>query len=164
MTVDKYLDKIDDLLEEAWNLPLMGTKRMVDVNKIRDLIDEIRMNLPQEVKDAKAIVADREQIIRDARSEAEDITRRAETKARRLVAKEDILKEAQSKAAELLNDARSKAREIERASLDFSENTLKKSEDALLLALNGIKSTRLAFRQKSRSTGGAVKVKDEKQS
>ncbi len=162
MTVDKYLDKIDDILEEAWNLPLMGTKRMVDVNKIRDLIDEIRMSLPQEVKDAKAIVSDREQIIRDARAEAEDITRRAESKARQLVSQEEILKEAQKKAADLLNDSRTKSREIERAALDFSENTLKKSEDALLLALNGIKSTRLAFRQKSRAAGGAVKVKEDK--
>ncbi len=159
MTVDKYLDKIDDILEEAWNLPLMGTKRMVDVNKVRDLIDEIRMNLPQEVKDAKAIVADREQIIKDAKSESEDIIKRAEGKARQLISQEEVLKEAQNRSGVILSDSKTKSREIERAALDFTENALKKSEDSLLLALNEIKATRLAFRQQTRmGTKGAVKT------
>lgn len=163
MTVDKYLDKIDDILEESWNLPLMGTKRAVDVNKLRDLIDEIRMNLPQEVKDAKAIVADREQIIRDARAEAEDIIKRAESKARALISQEEVLKEAQNAASNMMTDSKTKSREMERAALDFSENALKKSEDALVLALNEIKSTRLAFRQQSRAQGNsAVKTENLK--
>ena len=151
MAIDKYLDKIDDMLEEAVGLPFTGGKRMVDIEKIRDLIDDIRMHLPQEIKDAKAIVNDREDIIKDARKEAEDIIKRAETKARGLVAEEEITKVAKAKATELLNETYMKTREMERAALDFSENALKKSEDALLLTLNEIKSTRMALRNKTKS-------------
>ena len=77
MAVDKYLDEIDDVLEEAWSLPLSGGKRMVDIDRIRNLIDEIRLHLPEEIKDAKAVVQDREEILADARAQAEDIVKKA---------------------------------------------------------------------------------------
>ena len=85
MAIDKYLDKIDDMLEEAWSLPFTGGKRMVDIEKIRGLVDQIRLDLPQEIKDAKAIVADREEIIADAKEEAEELIKKAEKKARQLI-------------------------------------------------------------------------------
>ena len=72
MPIDKYLDKLDDVLEDSLTLPLTGGKRMIDIDKVRDLVDDIRMHLPQEIKDAKAIVGDREQIIKDAKLEAEE--------------------------------------------------------------------------------------------
>ncbi len=150
MSIDKDLDKLDDMLEEAWNLPLMANKRMIDFQKVRDIIDDIRLHLPQEIKSAKAVVSDREQIIADARREAEEIVKRAENRARQLISEEEIYKEAQAKATQHVNESVSKSREIERAALDFSENSLKKSEDALVLALNEIKSTRLALRSKSK--------------
>ncbi|MEG0750681.1 MAG: ATPase [Oscillospiraceae bacterium] len=154
MGIEKSLDKLDDLLEEAWNLPLMGNKRMIDFQRVRDVLDDIRMHLPQEVKDAKAVVSDREDIIRDARREADDIVKRAENRARQLVSQEEIFKEAQVRANAMLNESAAKSREMERAALDFAENSLKKSEDALVLGLNEIKSTRLALRSKAGRSGG----------
>ena len=152
MAIDSYLDKIDDLLEEAWNLPLMGKRRAVDIEKLRGLVDDVRMHLPQEIKDAKAIVADREDIIRDAKEEAEDIVKRAEARARQLLSDEEIIKTAKNKATQMLTDSQSKTKEMERAAIDFSENTLKRSEDALLLALNEVKTTRLALRNRPNKT------------
>jgi len=148
MAIDVYLDKIDDLLEEAWNLPLMGKKRAIDIEKVRDLLDDIRMHLPAEIKEAKAIVSDREDIISDARREAEDIIKRAENRARQLLSDEEIIKSAKSKANQMLGDTQAKTKEMERAAVDFSENALKRSEDALLLALNEVKSVRVALRNR----------------
>lgn len=148
MAIEVYLDKIDDLLEEAWNLPLMGKKRAIDIEKVRDLLDEIRMHLPQEIKDAKLIVSDREDIISDAKREAEDIVKRAEVRARQLLSDEEIIKNAKNKASTMLGEMQSKTKEMERAAIDFSENALKRSEDSLLLALNEVKSTRLALRNR----------------
>ncbi|MEA4911144.1 MAG: ATPase [Oscillospiraceae bacterium] len=152
MAIDKYLDKLDDMLEETWALPLTGGKRMIDIDKVRDVIDDIRMHLPQEIKEAKAIVSDREQIIRDAKLEAEDIIKRAENRARALVAEEEIVKTAKSRANEMINDSYLKSKEMERAALDFAENSLKKSEDVLLLNLNEVKSARMALRSQSKNT------------
>ncbi len=155
LEIDKSLDKLDDLLEEAWNLPLMGGRRMVDIQKVREIIDDIRLNIPQALKDAKHICEDREDIVNIAKREADDIIKRAENRARQLVNDDEIVKAAQARATKMLTESTAKTREMERASLDFAENSLKKSEDALMLAYNEIKTTRQAFRSKAKRTAVA---------
>ncbi len=148
MAIDKYLDKLDDMLDSAVSLPLAGGKKMIDADKMRDLLDTIRLNLPQEIKDAKAVVADRNQILDDAKAEAEDIITRAENRARQLISEQEVTKAAQQSANELIAETQRKTKEMERATLEYSENALKKSEDALLMVFNEVKSTRLALRGK----------------
>ena len=85
MTIDELLDVMDETLEEAVNLPFTGGKRMVDVEKVREIIDEIRLNMPAEIRQAKNIVKDRNTILEKARGESEDIVKRAEERARAIV-------------------------------------------------------------------------------
>jgi len=146
LTIDKYLDRIDDVLEEAWNLPFTGGKRMVDIEKIRELVDEVRLNIPQEIKDAKAIVRDREDIIKDANAEAEEIIKKAEERARRMISQEEVMISAREKAGELLTETHVKTRAAEKAVLDYSESALRKAEEVLLAVYNEIKNTRTMMR------------------
>ena len=95
MNIDELLDVMDETLEEAVNLPFTGGKRMVDVEKVRDIIDDIRLNMPAEIRQAKAIVQDRADIVESAKKEAEAIVKRAEDRARAMVAQEAIVKAAQ---------------------------------------------------------------------
>ena len=148
MAIDKYLDKLDDMLDSAVSLPLGGGRKMIDADKMRDLLDTIRLNLPQEIKDAKAVVSNRNQILADAKAEAEDIITRAENRARQLISEQEVTKAAQQSANEMIAETQRKTKEMERATLEYSENALKKSEDALLLVFNEVKSTRLALRGK----------------
>ena len=148
MAIDKYLDKLDDMLDSAVSLPLAGGKKMIDADKMRDLLDTIRLNLPQEIKDAKAVVSDRNQILEDAKVEAEDIITRAENRARQLISEQEVTKAAQQSASDLIAETQRKTKEMERTTLEYSENALKKSEDALLMVFNEVKSTRLALRGK----------------
>ena len=148
MAIDKYLDKLDDMLDSAVSLWLAGGKKMIDADKMRDLLDTIRLNLPQEIKDAKAVVSDRNQILDDAKAEAEDIITRAENRARQLISEQEVTKAAQQSANDLIAETQRKTKEMERATLEYSENALKKSEDALLMVFNEVKSTRLALRGK----------------
>lgn len=62
-TIESILNDIDELLEDSWSLPLSGGRCVVDAEKVRDLIDSIRMNMPAEIKQARAVVADRNQIL-----------------------------------------------------------------------------------------------------
>ena len=100
MNIDELLDVMDETLEEAVNLPFTGGKRMVDVEKVRDIIDDIRLNMPAEIRQAKAIVQDRADIVESAKKEAEAIVKRAEDRARAMVAQEAIVKAAQQKATD----------------------------------------------------------------
>ena len=66
MNVNELLDTIEDALEEGANVPLSGGKKIVDVEQIRDYLDEIRANLPGELRQAQQIVNDRAQIVETA--------------------------------------------------------------------------------------------------
>lgn len=97
MNIDDILDAMDEMLDRAWNLPLTGGRCVVDAEKVRDLIDDIRLNMPAEIKQAKQIVADRTDIISVAKKEAEDIVRKARMEtAKALVEQEEITKQAQA--------------------------------------------------------------------
>ncbi|MEG2039175.1 MAG: ATPase, partial [Oscillospiraceae bacterium] len=67
MNIDQLLDAIDDMLEEAWDFPLSRGKSLVNVEQFRSYIDDIRLNLPGEIKQAKMIVSDRAEIIATAK-------------------------------------------------------------------------------------------------
>ena len=122
MNIDEILDVIDELLDRSWSLPLSGGRCVVDADKVRDLIDDIRLNIPAEIKQAKAIVSDRTDIIENAKKEAEQIVRKAEDRARTLIAQEEVSKAAQAKASEILSQAQLKSREIRQAAQEFSDN------------------------------------------
>ena len=146
MTIDEILDMMDDMLDRAWNLPLTGGRSVLDAEKLREMIDDIRLNLPGEIKQAKIIVADRAEIMSTAKKDAENIVRKAEERARALVAQEEVVKEAQAKATELVSSAQTKAREIRQAAQEFSDNVLRETEEALVKSLSEVKSTRQAVR------------------
>ncbi len=142
MSVEAILDTIDDMLERAWGVPFSGGKCVVNSEKIRDLIDEIRLNLPTEIKQAKAIAADRNEIISAARKEADGIVKRAEEKAKALIAEEEIYRQAKEKAEEMQNAAQIKSKEMRQAAFAYSEEMLKRAEEVTADCLTKIKETR----------------------
>ncbi|MBP1558041.1 MAG: ATPase [Oscillospiraceae bacterium] len=149
MNIEEILDMMDDTLDKAWSLPMSGGRCVVDVEQIRELLDEIRINLPGEIKQAKNIVADRNEILRAAKAEAEQLVRRAEDRARVLVSQEVVLKEAQAKANELLSQTQSRTKEMKAAAQEFSDSRLRETEESLTRALADLRETR----QKLKTTG-----------
>ena len=148
--IEEILDMLDELLDKSWSLPLSGGRSVVDDEKIRELLDDVRLNLPSEIKQAKAIVADRADILATAKREADAVVRRAEDRARALIAQEEIIKQAQQKAAEILSQAQTKAKELRNASQDFSDDLLRQSEETLTKLLTEVRTTRQAMRSSLR--------------
>ena len=146
MTVEVILEQLDDMIDKALRLPLSGGKCLLPAEQLRDCVDGIRANMPIEVKQAKAIVTDRAEIISTARKEAENIVRTAEERARRLVQEEEIVRQAQEKATEMLAQAQQKAREMRRSAFDFSEDVLKRTEEALAQRLTEVRGVRQSLR------------------
>ena len=146
MTVDELLEQIDDMIDKAWSFPHYGAKCLVEADRLRDLIDHIRGNMPSEIRQAKAIVADRADIIATAKREAEGIVRTAEERARNMVAHEEIVRQAQQKANEVLSQTQQKAREMRKGANDFSEDVLRRTEETLSTALGEIRSSHSQFR------------------
>ena len=102
MNVEELLDMLEETLEEGTAVPFAAAKRVVDVDRCRDIVDEVRNNLPDELRDSKKIVADREQILKNAQTDADNIIKQAEERARVLVSDKEITKRAQKMAVELV--------------------------------------------------------------
>ena len=141
MNIDEILDLLDEALEDAWTLPLSGGRRVVDIEKMRELTDDIRLNLPAEVRQAKAIVNDRA-----AKKEAASIVKKAEDKARAIVNQDDLTKAAQQKAAEIISQAQMQAREMRQAATEFADNLMKSTEQFLVASIEEVKETRAKLR------------------
>ena len=124
MNVNELLDTIEDTLEESTSMPLSGGKRLVDVEKVRDYLDDIRANLPGELRQAQQIVNDRAQIVDTANAQAQAIVKKAEERARILVSDAEIVKAAQQRAAEITAAAQSESRTLRQTVTDYCENLL----------------------------------------
>ena len=146
MNIDEVLDIMDELLDKAWSLPLSGGRCVVDADKVRDLIDDIRINLPTEIKQAQAIVSDRNEILSVAKSEGENIIRKAEERAKALIAQEEIIKLSQNKASDILTQTQMQSREMRQAAQAFSDDILRTTEEAMTKSLNELRTTRQALR------------------
>ena len=94
---DILLEDLEDVLDDATSIPL-SKKYAVDVDKIKTIIEDIRLNTPQETKQAKAIVDSRNNILEEAKKEAADIIAKAQEEARELVARDQITQTAQAEA------------------------------------------------------------------
>lgn len=102
---DILLEDLEDVLDDATSMP-MTRKSLVDVEKIKTIIEDIRLNTPQETKQAKAIIDSRNTILEDAKKEAQAIKEEAQAQARELVARDQITQIAQQEAAELIAKAK----------------------------------------------------------
>lgn len=153
MNVNELLDTIEDTLEESTSMPLSGGKRLVDVEKVRDYLDDIRENLPGELRQAQQIVNDRAQIVDTANAQAQAIVKKAEERARILVSDAEIVKAAQQRAAEITAAAQSESRTLRQTVTDYCDNMLKTTEEAMVENAAQVKNVRANLRQNAKKNG-----------
>ena len=142
MNVNELLDTIEDTLEESAGMPLSGGKRIVDVEQIRDYLDEIRQNLPVELRQAQSIVSDRAQLIESANAQAQAIVKKAE--------EAEIVKAAQQRAGEIVSAAQTEARTVRQTVTDYCDNMLKTTEETMAENAAQVKNVRANLRQSPR--------------
>ncbi len=143
MTLDELLEQFDEVLDSGIKIP--GKKTVVDVEKLRAVVDDIRLNIPSEIKQARGIVADRTEIITTAKREADGIIRAADERAKAMVAEQEIVKLAQEKATEIIANAQTKSREMRKAAQDFVDDIMKRADEGLTSNLAEIRKTRAAL-------------------
>ena len=153
MNVNELLDTIEDTLEESTSMPLSGGKRLVDVEKVRDYLDDIRANLPGELRQAQQIVNARAQIVDTANAQAQAIVKKAEERARILVSDAEIVKAAQQRAAESTAAAQSESRTLRQTVTDYCDNMLKTTEEAMVENAAQVKNVRANLRQNAKKNG-----------
>ena len=99
-----------DLLKKV---PFVQHRRIIDGDRLRELVNDVRLNINQELKEAKEIEKESQRILSNAKASAEDIVRRAEDKAEQLVSHEAIVIEARKQAMEMITKAQNSSKTIQ---------------------------------------------------
>ena len=154
MNVDDLIDELYDMVEKAWSLPLSHGRAVLDGEQVRQILDEIRETLPQEIHQAKAIVADRSQILADAKREADTTVRVAQERAKALIAQDAITRESQQRANEIVSQAQAKSREMKRATNEYVDDLMKRTDEELTQLLAEARKIRQSIRASQRSSQG----------
>lgn len=142
MNVNEILDEIDEMLEKSKAVPLAAHKVMIDGDRLRELVDDIRLNLPKELKRAQLIDYDCDRIMREAQQNAEKVVRDAEERAKGLVAESAIVEEAKRKAHEILAKTKSKCEQTKEATAQYVMQSLMNTEQQIAAALAQVKKER----------------------
>lgn len=147
--VEELLDMLFEMVDEAKNMPLSSDKCVLERDRALDLIDDIRAQFPVELGEAKKLVASRNDYIAAAKREAEVIRKQAEAEAQRMLAEESVLNQAKQRSAELMRQAEERSRELKRSANEYCEDALRRTEEAIQMALDEVRQSRVRFRAAS---------------
>ena len=147
MSIDETLEMMDDMLDKAVNVPFTNKKSLIDVEKMRELVEDIRLNTPREIKEARNLVNDRKTILNDAKNEASQIVARAEQRAAALVSQQEIVRQATQKANEINAAAQEQTKELRDMTNKYVDNMLTKVEELLSNDIIDVRKARSALKQ-----------------
>jgi len=132
---------LEDLVEKSVNVPFSG-KCLVDKEEILEIVKEVRLKLPDDIKQAKWVKEERQRILMEAQKEANNTIKDAEGKIAALVDEHEITKKAYEQANEIISNAQKNAREIRLGTRDYADSVLDKVEEILKDTLDVIKMNR----------------------
>ena len=135
-----------DMVQDARSMPLAADKCILERDRVLDMLDEIIAQLPHELKQSRTIVESRNELITQARREAETIIRQAQEKAKELVTKEAIYEEAVKRSEELVGQTQNRIEMLKKAANQYMDDALKTTEEVIAKSLDEVRDTRMKFR------------------
>ena len=144
-TTEDIIGALYDMIQDARSVPLNADKCMVERDKVLDMLDEIITQLPSELKQSRTIVESRNELISQARREAEGIIRQAQEEAKELVNREVIYVEARRRSEELVKQAHAKIEAIKQAGNQYMDGNLMQTEEVIAKCLAEVRQTRSKF-------------------
>ena len=125
MDVLVLIDKLDDLIHNAKRTMMPGSDQVrLDREEIYDILDQMRATIPEEIKQARWIVKERQEMLAEAKREAERIVKEAREKQDQLISEEEVTKQAERAAEDIIEDARAREREIRLGAEDYADEIL----------------------------------------
>ena len=141
MEIFTLLETLEDILENSKGLPFTN-KTMVDKEELLEIIKEIRIKLPDELKQAKWVKEERQRILAEAQKEADGIVKEAENRIIAMIDEHEITRKAYEQKAEIIETANEMSREISKGTKDYADSILQNIEVTLQNALETIQNNR----------------------
>ena len=144
--VNRLIDMLYERVEDAKSPALKPNLSMVDRDEILDLLDELRNQMPVELKRAQELLAAREKFVDEAKRDVERMMRQADLEAKSKISDSEVLYAAKEKARKIIADAEDRSRQLAN---EYAEDALARTEEAVQAALSEVKQSRTAFRAAS---------------
>jgi cell division septum initiation protein DivIVA len=141
MTIDilHLVDRLETLLNQGWRLPFTSNV-VIQEDAFLDIIDQMRISIPEEVKQAKRIAAERERLLEQAQEEADRIVSLAQEQVGSIADDHEIVKAAQAKADEIIAHAHRSAEGIKAESDAYVMEVLSSMEEELMRLLTTVRN------------------------
>jgi cell division septum initiation protein DivIVA len=147
--VNRLIDMLYERIEDAKSPALKPNMSMVDRNELLDLLDELRAQLPIEIKRAQELLAAREKFVEDAKRDVDRMMRQAELDAKAKVSESEVLTAAKEKSRQIVAHAEDRTRQMYQVCNEYTEDALARTEEAVQMALDEVKQARIRFRSAS---------------
>ena len=141
MEIFTLLETLEDIMERSKNIPFTE-KGIVEKDEVLEIIKEIRLKLPDELKQAKWVKEERNRILEEAKKEADGIVKEAENRIISMIDEHEITRKAYEQKAQIIETANEMSREISKGTKDYADNILEKVEGVLQDALKTIENNR----------------------
>lgn len=139
MDIFHLVDRLEELFNESRPIPLTRNV-IVDEDRILDIIDQMRISVPDEVKKAQQILAQRDRVLAQAQEEANRTLAIAKKRADEMMEKEAIIQAAQPRAEQILSDTKGDAEAIMRDADRYVVDSLRSLEAELLRMLSQVRN------------------------
>jgi hypothetical protein len=143
MDILHLIDRLEELFNESRAIPFTHTV-MVDEDRMLDIIDQMRISIPEEIKKSQQVTTQRERLLAQAQEEANRTISLAQKKGDELVEKDSIVQSAHSRAEQIIEQARLECEKMKREADEYSLTTLQQMEveleRALIQVRNGVRS------------------------
>lgn len=123
MDIMALIDRIEEIVDSGRSLPFMSTKS-VDPEKVYEIIDEIRAQFPDEIKQARWVLKERQEMLEEAEKESNRVLEEARERALALANEQEVVKLAEQQAADILESAKAREREIRLGAEDYADEML----------------------------------------
>ena len=155
--VSRLIDMLYEHIENAKSPALKPNMSMVDRDEMLDLLDELRAQLPVEIKRAQELLAAREKFVDEAKRDVDRMMRQAELDAKTKVSDSEVLYAAKEKARQIIARAEDRSRQLGQVANEYAEDALARTEEAVQAALDEVKQSRVRFR-----TASAAKLQEQR--
>lgn len=141
MDIEQIIDALEDKIDTCTTIPIWG-RGIVDKEELLDMIAEVRVKFPDEMKQAKWVKEERQRIISDAQKEAQAIVKAAEEKIAAMVNEHDITQQAYEKANQIVESAQKNSHDIRMGANQYADDVLRALEEELIRTAETIRANR----------------------
>jgi len=145
MDAMELIEKLEEIIGKSRKIPF-SSNFIINENEVYEILDELKNIMPEEFKQARWIVKERENMLEEAKRQSMRILHDAEEKAEIMISENEIMKSAVKKAEEIVSIAEAKARTVRLAAEDYADEKLASIEAVLYKILSAVEKGREQFK------------------